>query len=88
MQPPHLAAIVHGKLSSHVSFKFSWPRPNIKNRSVAARFHLARHFYLFTRLRLRRDFGRLVRISLVQRQRDTNAPPEKFRHRTALLILL
>ena len=33
-------------------------------------------------------FGRLVRISLVQSERDTNAPLEKFRHRTTVLILL
>src|ERR1700682_6699173 len=30
MQPPPLAATKHGKLSFHVCFKFSRPRPNTK----------------------------------------------------------
>src|SRR3954447_7888257 len=34
MQPPHLALLTHGKLSSHVEIISSRPRPNIKSFSV------------------------------------------------------
>jgi hypothetical protein len=34
MQPPHLATVTHGKLSSHYKFKFSRQRPEDQNRSV------------------------------------------------------
>jgi hypothetical protein len=44
MQPPHPTVIEHGKLSSHVCFKFSRQRPNIKNRSAATPLRLAHSF--------------------------------------------
>ncbi len=87
MQPPPLAVIGHGKLSFHAFFKFSRLRPNVKivqplrrapqpvrsNPSTCFAFGAC---------------GWLVRISLVRSERDTNAPLEKFPHRTTVLILL
>ena len=68
-------------------FKFSRPRPNTKIVQPLRRVPqpvrpspLA--YFAFGAC------GWLVRISLVRSERDCNAPLEKFRHRTTILILL
>ena len=82
-----LAAIAYGKLSFHVLFQFSRPRPNRKIVQPLRRVLQP------VRPNPLRCFafgacGWPVRISLVWNERGSKAPPEKFRHRTTIPILL
>jgi hypothetical protein len=88
MQPPPLAVIAHDELSFQICFKFSRRRLKFKNYSAATPCTSAPSNYnLPTRFALNALPGWLVRISLVRSERDNNAPLEKFRHRTTILIL-
>jgi hypothetical protein len=82
MQPPPPTVIAHGKLSFHVWFKFNRPRPNIKIAQSLRRFVQPVRSNPSTCFAFGALLGWLVRISLVRCERDTNASPEKFRHRT------
>jgi hypothetical protein len=65
MQPPHLAAITHGKLSSHVWLKLSQPLPNLKSFGRYAGLLTPVLFNSSTYFAFEAFPGWLVRISLV-----------------------
>jgi hypothetical protein len=88
MQPPPLTVIAHGKLPFHVMFQFQSAMPGIQNRPVVTPRTSARLFNPPACFALDALLGWLVRISLVRSERDTNVPPEKFRHKATVLILL
>ena len=82
MQPPRLAAIAHGKLSSRVYSKFSCVGTNSFSRYAVARLKT------YTPAKLDSAAAAECRISLIRRKRGTTALPEKFRHKTPSPILL
>jgi hypothetical protein len=74
-QPPRLTAIAHGKLSTYVCSEASRIRTN---RSAATLDLSPYRLYSLARAASEAPAGLLVRISLVQRQRDIEDPLEKF----------